>query len=612
MDVKELEAQIAQQLADLQEKWSERDSLIDEMRALRFMENEIFVPAELEADIVRAPIAYQIIERMSGALFGGEPAIKVPALSETDTEQERTSRLERWTAAALYYLQRQAGQDIVEAFGESLLADGHGAMRMLYAPRIWRDYPRRRKDVSPKDYDRETEQWKRGQPLPIVWTWLDPKTVYPLYTEYGLEAVIEHGERDTATIPYETFNRVKEDPEIWETAIAPSKGGPVHFTQRWMADGSLAYLVNGTIVHYDKKTRYRRPPYVYAFGIATSRREPAYLGLSTLYPLRNLLPYLDRLLTQKATAIRIWAWPTPVLQAQIQRPLGPDGLPVPIEIEPGKSITLLPGESISFLVWQGAGPDIDRMTEFVYHLAERAGIADVLYGSSDAGSSGYLISQLMAAAKSKFRPIVSHCESAMEDMIRILWGIVADVIGQNLYLFKDEWLKISPSDVAGRHLVQYHLNPVIPTDEYARSSMTINEVAAGLRSRRSGMERIGIEQPDDEERAILVERWKATPQVQEWLTKEALKRAGMLLVQEQMAKPEEVQNQGLPPALVKAILGASVPREGSVLQEETPPAVPLQAAPGVMAVPKAPGDRTVQPSGQRRGRPIGPHKGSEE
>src|SRR4030042_4157618 len=66
----------------LQERWAKRNEMIEEQRALRFMENNIKLHAEMEAEEVRSPIGHQIAERMTGQPPADPPTITVPPASE--------------------------------------------------------------------------------------------------------------------------------------------------------------------------------------------------------------------------------------------------------------------------------------------------------------------------------------------------------------------------------------------------------------------------------------------------------------------------------------------------------------------------------------------------
>ena len=512
----------------LQSDWSARDDQITEMRKLRFMEEEPEVPPHLEAEDVRTPIGHQTIERMVGTITTDPLTITVPPAAETDDARRKSSLQEVWLNAAHNQLQKQADEFVVDRYVESLVADGHGAMRMLYAPQLWRGFPRKDKDEEDKSYNSRTETWKKGKPLPIVWRWLDPLTVYPLYGEFGLEGVLEVDERDILTLHPDRWNTDKPDLEHL-SRMHRKNGSSVEFAQWWTPE-TVTYYVEGEVVHHAKH-KYSTPPYVYSFGLGAASNDPARMGMSCLWPVRFLLPYLDRLLSQKGTAIRMWAWPTVIFRQsalnQIQTGEG-EAVERDIEIAPGATVTLFQDEELSFLTWKGNGPDADQMTSLVMNMIERAGLSDPMYGR-DTGASGYAINQLIAAARMRFKPIVAHAERGIEQMFGTLLDIVEYMIKQKVYVWgtgeQSGWVGLGPDDLKGYRNVHVKLNPILPTDAYARSSQAINEVNAGLRSRASAMEMIGIQQPDIEQRAILVDRWKVRPEVEQWITQQALEEA---------------------------------------------------------------------------------------
>jgi hypothetical protein len=598
--------------SELKTTYADRDALIKEMRDLRFMENEPEVPAIYEAETVRTPIAYQIIERMVGTLTAEVPIIRVPPAKEGDAAMQKSSAIERGTSAILHELTRQQDDDVLERFIECLLADGHGCMRMLYAPQIWRGFPKRdKKNEEPEgDYNKRAEEWKRGRPLPLHWAWVDPLNVYPRWSEVGLEAVLESDYRDIAALNFGSFNIQDAPPELHELERAANRGsmGRVKFTQLWTRD-TLTYAVDDVVVHHQKH-RYQHPPYVYAYGLSPSTTEVKYKGLSILFPLRHILPQLDRVLSQKATSVRLWCWPTPVVRsrspAQILNSVAganlvqDSGIPRSVEIRPGQIVTLYEDEDISFLTWQGNGPDADEMISLLMQRVEQAGLSDVLYGQSSSGDSGYMINQLIAAARMKFKPIVSHAERAMEQLIQNLWDIIEFQIKQPIYAYSmreqasSGWIRLSPEDLDGYRQVRVQVNPVLPTDTYARSSQAINEVRAGLRSVTSAMEMIGVEQPDEMERAILWDEFKRDPAIRSLMVQEVAKRYGIKMAQEQAPQQQMGQEQlmsvigQLPPALQQAILSGMM-AQGQQMPQGAPGAgqfgPQVMAAPNVQAIP---------------------------
>ena len=518
----------------LKSDWSARDNQIKDMRELRFMETDLEFPIAVEPEVVRAPISHQIVERMTGTLTADPLTITVPPSSEKAKSQEQSSVMEKFALAALDQLEKQADTDVSDRFVETLIADGHGCMRMLYAPQIRRRKPRPRKRESAEEHEGRIEKWRRG-PLPISWMWLDPLTVYPVWGELGLVKILETDDRDVLTLNDKQWNVSK--PNLWDLSkVKHGDTGMVTFQQLWTPD-TLIYAVEGKVVH-QQKHRYGSVPYAYNVGLGAASSNPKYMGYSVLYPIRFLIPYMDRILSQKGTAIRMFCWPSWIFKVAVTA-AGDEGQALlrKVEINPGGTTTLYQDEEITALTWKGAGPEIDEMIQLVMKMMERAGFGDTMYGQST-GDSGYAINQLHAAARMRYKPIVAHAQRSLEQQVATLFDIVEYQIHLPTHVFKygeeGGWIKITPEDLQGYRQIQVKLNPLMPTDTYARSSQALNEVRGGLRSVSGAMEMIGIQQPDEEIRKIRIDRWMARPEIDTYMTQQAVKRLGLQLAKGDM------------------------------------------------------------------------------
>jgi len=556
----------------LQHDWLSRDNMIEEMRALRYMEADVDVPADLESEAVMTPEAHQIVERLVGTLTANPMTITVPPADESEKAREQSSKMEKFLVAAVERLQQQAEQDVIDLFIESLVMDGHGCMRMLPAKQLWRGAPRHKEDEEDTAYNKRVEEWKKGKPLPIAWNWCDPLTIYPLYGEFGLYGVLQVDERDIATLHPKRWNIERLDRVEMEelSRLHERDGTSVEFAQ-WWTPTTLTYAVEDRVVHHQKH-RYESAPYTYAFGLSSASNNPERMGMSVLWPIRDLIPALNRLLSQKASAVRMWCWPTVVFR-QIYPGQGETSgeAPLPVrnlDISPGSTVTLFNDEELSFLTWTGNGPDADEMLQIVNGMIQKAGLADPMYGAG-AGESGYALNQLIAAARMRLKPLVAHAERALAKQLVALCDIIEHHIKQPVYVYgatgrEEGWISLGPDDLNGYRNIQVKLNPVMPTDSYARSSMAINEVNAGLRSRASAMEMIGVEQPDEEQRKILVDRWRADPKVQEFIVAEALKKAGIEQAKGDLTM-QDIQGSygqlgpGMQQALSNTLQGAALP-----------------------------------------------------
>ncbi len=586
--------------------WAGRDEMIRFNRELRFMELAVKAPSGMEIEEVRSPSCYQIVERIVGTLTADDIRITVPPASERDKAIEESSRLERATAAILQQIASQQAEEPISRFVECLVADGHGCLRVLHAPQLWHGIPRMDKGEDEADYNSRVEVWKRGKPIPIAVTWLDPLTVFPRWDELGLSCVLEKDERSISEIlPQAGRWRVgKEKPDLTELNRLQTDGSEtkVRFAQLWTRS-TLTYAVNDIVVMHRKHT-YSRPPYIYRTGISPSSRDPSKVGLSVLEPLKYMGPYQDQLLTQIGSLISMYAWPTWKLIASEKSTMGSEGPERNIEIVPGKAIPLNPGEDLLPLIPAGLGPEIQQMMQYVSNVHSNAGLSDVLYGNPT-GDSGYAISQLIAAARMKLKPIIANAESGIVQLIQTIWDIIEYQIKQRIYVWNDRpvgnksWLYIAPEDLNGYRQVRVKLNPLLPTDTYAKSSQAINEVGAGIIDLRTARENIGYEQPDEIEQRILVDLAKKDPRVMQVLVDRAIEKAGIELA------PPPVDVAGslplMPMAAQQGIAGSmgggptgSMP--GGVASGALPGAMP-GGPPGPMMGGQAPTPQGMTPPG---------------
>ncbi len=572
--------------ADLKSYWAERDNLILEMRALRHMETEPEVPAEFEAEIVRTPIAWTLIERVAGMLTTNAPQISIPPASEGPAEMERASRLERWTNVALDQLRKQTKSNTLNLHIQSLVADGHSCMKLVHAPQLWAGYPRKKRGQDDAEYNKATEDWKKGKPLPILWTWCDPLTIYPQWDELGLFQVLETDRRSVLSLDPRRFNRADQYPELWQFDRLKRGSDLRSFQQLWRRN-SLTYAIDGYVVHHQTFKSPRPCPYVYGLGLEVSTTDPGKRGVSLLYPLRYLLPYLDRLLSQKGTAVRLFCWPTWVLKQSALQPLVDPESQKPmqreIDVRPGGIIPLYSDEELTVLQVADSGPSLDEQIAVIMQMIERASLPSAMYGEGTAGDSGYLINQLIAAGRMKLRPIIEQAEVNLEEIIGLMYDVV-ETVGQTLHVFSSAhgnrgWVSISPDLLQGYRYVEAKLVPLMPTDTYAVSSKAINEVRAGLRSVQSGMGEIGIEQPDEELRQIRLEKLMAHPTIEGILIQEAAKQLGFRLQPQPLGGQEfaaVMADPTIPPALKQQLLGGA-PRSGTA--EAAGASTPGQAPP---------------------------------
>jgi len=341
---------------------------------------------------------------------------------------------------------------------------------------------------------------------------VDVLTFYPLEGEHGLEACLEITERPKrlvmqryGLIEDRTTGRLTPVGGVASAAAAAvpaGDGGSVRVIEYW-DDEYFACVVDG---HVAKRGRhgYGQAPYSLAYGDQTPSRDPAKASASMLAPMLYLVPLLDRLITMKQNAVHLYAYPAPKLTgcASWENSIGDNGRPRPIEFRPGHIFPLYPGEDLSFLQWTGTPPDLEEVIALTRSLIEQAGVPSVLFGLPPTGSaSGYLLNQLINAARVSFNQISRHAERALERVVALLWRLVEQRIGETVYVHAGAtaggWLGLSPKDIGGYYGCRVQVRALAPADTIAEGSFAAGMVNAKLASRRWAMqEKLGIANPD--------------------------------------------------------------------------------------------------------------------
>ena len=117
----------------------------EDMDELRYREYTVDCPAGLEKDVVRTPLANANITRTTATLMDQGLRLNIPHNQEEYQGQSRDDKLETLIRTALWQLKRQKGQDVDTKFVEALGHYGQAGMKLVYAPQLWRDRPKRSK-----------------------------------------------------------------------------------------------------------------------------------------------------------------------------------------------------------------------------------------------------------------------------------------------------------------------------------------------------------------------------------------------------------------------------------------------------------------------------------
>jgi len=539
---------IKARLSNLKIKHADRDKAIKDMRELRFMRTNPQIPAAYESSSqkVRTPLIYDLITRVVSILAHVPPIFSVPELGPPGVEKERIEKLELWSNWLLPMLIRQTGRDFYRMFIDSLGAYGHGALKFLWAPDMWKGYPKRNADEGDDDYNKRAECYAKGAKLPFYCRDVHPLTIFPVFSETGLVEVFEVTDRERVDLDTDLRQLTERGGAEYKLGEAyPESGmpsyaaGSVTFIEHW-TPRYLSYMVEDKIV-FQKEHGYNQVPYFYAHGQGTCEMAPHEAGMSVAFALQDLVPLMDQLLTMLQNAVRLYSYPTPVSEFAPES-IGVDR-PKEMTFEPGKWHVGQPGEKMRFLEPPGVNADRAQLLGVISNMIDRAGISSVLAGiSPGAQPVGYAINQLMMAAQSVYDPIVKEVCRTFGEMMPFAWQLVKTCVQETVYVLvstdkakiERKWVGLHPDEVADYRFCEVRMKPLIPSDHIMEGQFRIQARAAGYGEDDWVEEALGNDQPEITRQKRLVQDLLKEPHILQMLTVQAAREAGFTELLDEM------------------------------------------------------------------------------
>jgi len=261
-------------------------------------------------------------------------------------------------------------------------------------------------------------------------------------------------------------------------------------------------------------------PYSFAQNIPCPRRHH---GLSDVEQSVGLIDYINDFYSYMAEIAEYCANPTTVITGARY---GTEDVPR----GPGGAIHLDVGGSARFLQWEGTPPSLDRqLGNAMEALRDQVGTAEPLFGRvAGAAKSGAALSRLMTAAvlpRTQIKQIkggraLRDANEILLRMIERFWGKAGmELRGRRKQ--QDFGVEIKASDVNGYYR-NYIVYPPSIFDYPTRQQMELQLVGAGLTSKYTARENLGIRSPEDERKRI-IEEMKEEIELREELSRQALK-----------------------------------------------------------------------------------------
>jgi hypothetical protein len=436
----------------LQQGWQEQAEqrrLDSEIESLLDDEHELGLPdVGIESEESRGNRAMDMVLRVA-QFWRARPQISVPTFNVGDEPENFANDLEE-ALNALIVAQEKAkrgpGGTFWDSVRKQVVGYGRGYGVLLPSPRAWKGYPDCDGDfhdpVKAREYSRKVESFAKGKLPPLLLESLPARRVIPFFDSDGLaecfwikterayevcERAEARGVTATRTLSW-IAEKAEERMALPVTVIhyanrsycAELVGSPRAFPpseldnpDNWLED---CELIGEPYPHWID-----RIPVAYFPGMTTPLSARHKQVVSVVYGARKLITQLDRLDSMKATAVRTWSWPTPVLKTSLAQAgiieAGDDGRPRPIEIAPGMVVTLWGDEELSFLTYQGDGPESEQMVQRLEQQFQRVGLPTTESGSGDV--SGYAYAQMRNASRGKFSSIQDGLQQGWTDLAHL-------------------------------------------------------------------------------------------------------------------------------------------------------------------------------------------------
>jgi len=456
-----------------------RDLYFMRKEAVWFDENGLYVDPEPDEERIVLPVGYNVVEGFRELLLTKPPVISVPPPTVEGQMLVQAEHNERalfaiWDRAHIY-------ERLVDSLWHGLV-DGWGVLQV-----VW--------DASQMD--------ESGSPIVVLHH--DPYNVYALpgdvpdtwkYVIHAYPRLVGHikeewlskvrDKRKRATrIAEDAFEGLKDTEEVtfidyWDDTI---NAVALSFT----ADDGRG----GTVL----ETRWIKEPTKHGYGFLPweiylpcrlpFRTVGERMGVGILYVIEEIVKYLSRLVSQKATMVGRYQDPPLVTKTE----LGPDFEPV--RTERGMHLRLRIEEDAQYLQHPGPMPQIDSLSVQIAEQIEASSLPRALQGMYVGSISGIAMSLLRNPTLMKVAFRQAAIERAAESLNVKILKLLERKLTKPLYLWgrgptgEGIDVMIDPDKISGYYRNEVKLSASLPTDDANTVNMLASLVQLQIISRQT-------------------------------------------------------------------------------------------------------------------------------
>lgn len=332
-------------------------------------------------------------------------------------------------------------------------------------------------------------------------------------TAEDLEA--EWGKRISVSIEGGGRRRAEEDEELVYKDLWWYKGHKV-----WHCAAAGATWLRSPV----RMPYYSKLPYTEFVGRGTTSEDLHLQYLGVLYPLREAIQILERWLNLGTTVVTHFADPPIFYDEKIKNPSMSAGATIPVRLGMGESIT----NKVFIPRPTEASAGTWRFIQIAEQMTEEGGFSRWAYANVEP-ESGPVVQGMNANDRVRLTVFKRNAELGVSSVIqKVLDCAYAfardDTKGKKgnprrLQVFSEgerSAISLQAKDLRG-WLVTAKLSAKLPTDEARDIAIASNARQAGLPISAYTMQQrfLGIDQPADEERRLMVEQFMADPELRQ-------------------------------------------------------------------------------------------------
>jgi hypothetical protein len=550
---------------ELSDLYLQQDNDLDLVREQREMRRPALSEADKDYMLVhvdpRDPDITEEAFQQTAILTLERPKLSIVG-GEGDTAQTVASKLEHFTEETLWECgTREPGSDTMTQVTDATLNDGGGWAKLLWSSDLWSE---RYGIASPKSgdptdaytsYDKMTEEAKKRAGPPFVWQYVDPRRVYPQWSNGYLCEVLEVSEMPMRS----AFRRyrlsrdaigdiVPEELGQSQNIIEASRNmlSTVTYLEHW-DDTWVSYAICGQNFNGDQtgyivkqfKHKYSfGVPYDYAPGLTMNHWRNRKVGWGIGRTKLWLVQYRQYLRAMHAQYVArdllsplVTYGDTPAAAV-----IGDDGLPKETDptVHHGEILNLPPGRQLQRIQY----PDASTLEK---HMALIDGAIRDLESPrvttlSGMEGAGFAISQVLSYSRTRVGPIRHGIESLLKGQTEKLWTLIRERANEKVYVFSGgidvgsgkaaaEFIGFGPKDLERPMRIKWEVQAQLPTDEMIMARYAHERLAAGTFGKDEAVTYLG-DNPDEIRRSIARDRIRASPAYQKWLDAEVFMEAG--------------------------------------------------------------------------------------